>query len=313
MDPIYEGGYSPIDDHIESKLRSVQIEAQVILRIIEHSAGMMPTQHAQGQLLGLDVDTCLHATDTFPYRSRNKDEEGGDTNPEETQYQIDMLRSLSQVNADSNTIGWYTSTSSGGNSLPDNFLDIQLQTQRAIKKSVVVVYDPLEAQVGKPAFKAYRLDLSPHMLLKKHLDATTLGLTANSLKELPITIRCSPLAEVFFMKHVAPLVQCQSDTLNLDFHEVLDGTMRNMHEGLSKFHAENTQQQQWERQNRQMQKNRGSQNLQQQNRPMVQQPADATLTAQQITKQCKQLEELGSDSFRKLFLVSREEGKVFPK
>jgi len=278
----------------------------VIMRIMEHSKGIAPTQHAQGQLLGLDVDTCLHTTTTFPYR--NKEDESAEVNQEETQYQIDMLRSLSEVNADSNTVGWYTSTSSVANFLPENFLDIQLQTQRAVPKSIALVYNPAEAAVGKQAFKAYRLDLPVHMLLNKTLDAHDLGLTVSSLKELPITIRCSPLVEVFFSKSVAPQINNHFDTLNLDFHEVLEGSMRNVHEGLQKFQQEHSQQYQWERQNRMQAKNRGFQSLQ---RPQVQQPTgNMSLTTRQISQQCKELEGLASDSFSKLFLVSRESGKA---
>jgi len=284
-------------------MKSVQLEAQVVLRIINHVRQVPPMQHAQGQLLGLDVDSVLHCTASFAYK--NKEDEMADGNQEElTAYQMDMLGYLREVNVDSNTVGWYSATV-GANLFPENFLEIQLATQRAVPKSVVLICDPNEAGAGYPAFKAYRLDL-PRNVLNRHMDAASIPLSASLLQEVPITIRTSPLVELFFNRHVGPQVNHNFDSLNCDLGPCVESSLRHVFEGLQKLQAEQSQIYQYERQIRQSQKQRGFQSLPPP-RPQGPVPGDTLLTTKLIQSHCKSIEKVANSSLSKLYLASREE------
>lgn len=50
----------------ETPMRQVQVEGQVILKIVEHCKAAMPNL-VTGQLLGLDIGQTLEVTDCFPF------------------------------------------------------------------------------------------------------------------------------------------------------------------------------------------------------------------------------------------------------
>lgn len=51
---------------IESSVKSVQLDGQVMLKIIQHCSDALPNL-VTGQLLGLDVGFTLEITDCFPF------------------------------------------------------------------------------------------------------------------------------------------------------------------------------------------------------------------------------------------------------
>ena len=51
---------------VETPLRQVQVEGQVILKIVDHCKGAFPNL-VTGQLLGLDIGQTLEVTDCFPF------------------------------------------------------------------------------------------------------------------------------------------------------------------------------------------------------------------------------------------------------
>jgi hypothetical protein len=54
----------------ETAVRSVQLDAQVVLKIMQHCDGALPNI-VTGQLLGLDVGAMLEVTDCFPFPVRH--------------------------------------------------------------------------------------------------------------------------------------------------------------------------------------------------------------------------------------------------
>lgn len=51
---------------LETVVRTVQLDSQVVLKIMQHCDGAMPNI-VTGQLLGLDVGSMLEVTDCFPF------------------------------------------------------------------------------------------------------------------------------------------------------------------------------------------------------------------------------------------------------
>eukprot|EP00397_Hematodinium_sp_SG-2012_P017999 GEMP01018421.1.p1 GENE.GEMP01018421.1~~GEMP01018421.1.p1 ORF type:complete len:298 (+),score=55.66 GEMP01018421.1:29-922(+) len=289
--------------YVDDSVESVQLEAQVIMRISKHCRQQAPLQ-VMGHLLGLDVESSLHATACFAYKAKQDDAE--ENQDEATAFQMDMLRSLREVNVDSNAIGWYCSTYMG-NFITDSFIETQLATQKAIPKSVALVYDPLQAAVGKPAFKAYRLDIPRSKLEDEKMDSQAImTLSEKFLKEVPVTIRCSPLVEVFLHEYVRPQVQYQFDTLNLDSAPFMENSMRYLIDSLEEFQSEQQRMQLFERQNRPGGKQQRYPMNAPQQRMGQPRPTDQLLIGKQIQSHCGHIEKYAGDSFSKLFLVSRE-------
>lgn len=54
---------------LETVVRTVQLDAQVVLKIMQHCDGAAPNI-VTGQLLGLDVGSMLEVTDCFPFPVR---------------------------------------------------------------------------------------------------------------------------------------------------------------------------------------------------------------------------------------------------
>jgi translation initiation factor 3 subunit H len=69
---------------------------------------------------------------------------------------LEMMARLREVGVDSNTVGWYTSTYLGS-FLNDSLVETQYNYQAAIKKCVVLVFDPVKTSQGLLSLRAYRL------------------------------------------------------------------------------------------------------------------------------------------------------------
>lgn len=68
-----------------------------------------------------------------------------------------MMKSLREVNVDTNSVGWYRSAYLGS-IFNESMIESQYQYQSKIEKSIVLVYDPLQsATLGVLSLKAYRL------------------------------------------------------------------------------------------------------------------------------------------------------------
>ncbi|MEW5319343.1 MAG: hypothetical protein WDW38_010502 [Sanguina aurantia] len=139
---------------IESSVKSVQLDGQVMLKIIQHCSDALPNL-VTGQLLGLDVGFTLEITDCFPFPSNAGDEDEADDSAGAS-YQLDMMRCLREVNVDNNTVGWYQSATMGTFQTME-LIETFVNYHENIKKCVCLVYDPQRAGRGSVALRAIRL------------------------------------------------------------------------------------------------------------------------------------------------------------
>merc|ERR1712137_78830 len=175
----------------------IQIDGLVVLKIIQHCKRSLPDL-VTGQLLGLGTQNVLEVTNCFPFPRSSGDDTNNDSG---ASYQIDMMKYLREVNADSNTVGWYQSTYLGS-CLNESMIDFQYNYQTTIKKCVVIVYDPLQTTQGTLSLKAYRLTESFMELYKaqsfsqKSLDQARLSFN-DIFEEVKIEVKNSTLSNAW--------------------------------------------------------------------------------------------------------------------
>ena len=125
---------------------------QVVTKVIKHCQQALPA-FVTGQLLGLDVGKTLEVTHSFPFPSK---EGGGDGDDDSTEYQMEMMRCLRDVNVDNNTVGWYQSTYFSS-FIDDACVETQYNYQSHIKNCVMLIYDPSRSRTSGVALRAFRL------------------------------------------------------------------------------------------------------------------------------------------------------------
>merc|ERR1711934_8214 len=192
------------EEEKEEKLEVVEIDGLAVLKIVKHCKEYLP-QLVTGQLLGLDFDNTLEVTNCFPFPTRATDGDGEEYDDSEgADYQIDMMRSLRDVNVDNNTVGWYQSTYLGSH-ITENLIATQFNYQESIPKCVCLIFDPLKTAQGNLALKAVRLTDSFLALYKGGeftLDSILKsGVCAEDIfEELPIEVRNSNLIKAFLLQ-----------------------------------------------------------------------------------------------------------------
>lgn len=183
----------------------VELDGLVVLKIIQHAQDHLP-ELVTGQLLGLDRlddgSSVLEVTSSFPYPNRTSDleeesGEGGET------YQYDMMRCLREVNFDYNTVGWYSSSLLGSH-LDESTIESQFSFQTNIKKSILLVYDPLKTAQGVLSLRAFRLSPAFMELYKSSTftkdSITKAGLSFDQIYiELPIKIHNAQLVSALLL------------------------------------------------------------------------------------------------------------------
>ncbi|KAJ2563194.1 hypothetical protein IW140_006190 [Coemansia sp. RSA 1813] len=178
-----------------SHVSTVKVDALAMLKIVKHSREYYPTS-VNGQLLGMEINGVLEVTNAFPVPTQPGSEE------DMTNYQVEMIQCLREVNVDSSSVGWYQSTRLG-DFMQQPLLDVQASYQASPNNpSVVLIHDTAKSeQSGNLSLRAFRL--SPvYLELAKAGKFTTKemaakGLTyANVLEELPVQIETSSLASV---------------------------------------------------------------------------------------------------------------------
>ena len=159
----------------ETPLKEVQLEALVAMRIIKHATSTFPTP-STGFLLGLDINSQVHITNSFPFPAAAP-EASANSDPYHQQdaaslaaaapraksnvaYQNEMIKFLREVNTDAQNVGWYISCSMGG-FINTNFIENQYFYQRAQdERTVALVFDVSRSSQGSLSLKAYRLSPS---------------------------------------------------------------------------------------------------------------------------------------------------------
>lgn len=202
----------------EAGLKAVQLDGQVVLKIMQHCNEALP-HLVTGQLLGLDVGQTLEVTDCFPFPASVGDEDGHTSLG--ASYQLDMMRSLREVNVDNNTVGWYQSTVLGSFQTAE-LIETFANYYENIKKCVCLVYDPHKAQRGSLGMKAIRLKDSFIEVFKEHKTSGKELREANLswkdvFQDIPIKIHNSSLIQALVtdLEPEAAATQGDFDRLNL--------------------------------------------------------------------------------------------------
>jgi len=265
---------------------------------------------------------------------KKKNDEEADAKGAE--YQLEMMRCLREVNVDNNIAGWYSST------YMESFLNkftiaTQFKYQERIKKSVLIVYDPLRTSQGILSLKAVRLT-APFMEVYKTQVFSKESLTKGNLtfddifEEVPIRIHNSQLVNAFlFDLQEQSSMECDSDRLGLSTNPFLERNMEYLIESMDELSQEQTKfrfyQNSLQRQQAQqlawLQKRRvenvarkknGEQELPEEDpnnpifKPLVEpNRLESLLLTKQINNYCKQMNNFSGNSFAKLYLFGELE------
>lgn len=180
------------------------------MKIVKHCNDNTPV-NVVGSLLGLDVHGVLEVTYSLPFPDRKAD--GGDSE-EASDYQIEMMRMLRDVNVDNNCVGWYQSMSFGTLSTSE-IVGYQYEYQSSeelSENSVVILYDPQRSKRGNLVLKAFRL--SDEYILQRRIKSNSFIKPKNILQELPVKITNGCYSSAF--------LRCLQDTHTADLSSKFD-------------------------------------------------------------------------------------------
>mmetsp|Transcript_38130 Transcript_38130/g.61066 ORF Transcript_38130/g.61066 Transcript_38130/m.61066 type:complete len:359 (+) Transcript_38130:78-1154(+) len=335
-------------DGAETPLRSVQIDGQVVMKIVKHCKEQSPTL-VTGQLLGLDIGATLEVTDCFPFPSRSASTNAGvDEEADEDEganYQLEMMRCLREINVDNNTVGWYQSTYLGSY-YTEELIETFLAYQENIKRCVCIVYDPRRSTQGSFGLKALRLT-ETFMEIYKAGEFTFEKITDKSISwqdivsEVPVTISNSALVSAVMGEltrgpagdDAADVVQADLDRLSMSTNPFLEKSLEYLSECMDDLAAEQQKVAFYQRNlsRQQLQQAQWAQKRKQENlarRAAGQEllpeeedannPAFKTLTepsrlegfliTNQVNQYCNQIQDFSQQSLQKLYLVSGAQG-----
>ncbi|KAJ2860496.1 hypothetical protein GGI22_002699 [Coemansia erecta] len=186
-----------LDLERSTQVTEVKVDALAVLKIVKHSREFYPTS-VNGQLLGMEIAGVLEVTNAFPVPTQPGSEE------DMTNYQIEMIQCLREVNVDSSSVGWYQSTRLG-DFMQQPLLDVQASYQASPNNpSVVLIHDTAKSeQSGNLSLRAFRLSAAYLELANSNggkfttKEMASKGLTyANVLEELPVKIETSSMGSV---------------------------------------------------------------------------------------------------------------------
>eukprot|EP00879_Flechtneria_rotunda_P006685 GHRR01007025.1.p1 GENE.GHRR01007025.1~~GHRR01007025.1.p1 ORF type:complete len:333 (+),score=130.07 GHRR01007025.1:296-1294(+) len=224
-------------DNRDTLLKAVQLDGQVVLKIMQHCDGAAP-QIVTGQLLGLDVGQTMEVTDCFPFPSAEEDADAG------ANYQLDMMRCLREVSVDNNTVGWYQSSVLGSFQTQE-MIETFISYHDSIKKCICIVYDPQKSQRGQVGLRAIRLKDSFIELFKEQKltgkDLREAGISWREVfVEVPIKIHNSSLAQALIadLNPGSGATAADLERLNLANAGYMSKTMNNLIECLDDLLAE---------------------------------------------------------------------------
>lgn len=297
-------------------IHSVEIDALVILQIMKHCKHHTPAT-VTGQLLGLDVDGVLQVTHSFGVFERGEENQQDDRG----QFMVDMQKSLRDVNVDSNLVGWYQTTQLGqifSNTTVDTMrsvLDAQYLYQKDMACSIFLVYDPLQAAIGKPSFKA--LQMTPQFLsyYAAYNDPSYTGEQMNLQEiptnemflEIPVFIKSAAIVEAFLLEWslMDTSATSQIEALDTENQVFAERNMQLLIGALEGLAQEQQKLQMYEKMLSSGDKGKGKGKRQQALQPKQ---LDTMILSRQIQDYCKQINDFCGDSFGKLFLLSNKPG-----
>mmetsp|Transcript_21433 Transcript_21433/g.26386 ORF Transcript_21433/g.26386 Transcript_21433/m.26386 type:complete len:339 (-) Transcript_21433:8-1024(-) len=302
-----ESGYNA--EQSEGDLMSVEMDALVFLQIMKHCRQHAP-QPVTGQLLGMDVGNVLQLTHSFGYVQKGSEVENAAQIDEGVQFQMDTLRKLREVNVDSNTVGWYQTTHLG-QFINKDVIHSQHGFQTEIPRSVLVVYDSLQAAIGKPSFKALQLtkefmEMYGASYAAPKADLFEMMSVNEMFVEIPIVVTASPLAECFLLDWsiMSPLATSQVDTLDVENQAFFEKNVQLLSSALANLAEEQQKMAQYERNagRKGDDKGKGKGGY----RQAQPQPLDTMVLSKQIQNYCKAINNYAGDAFSKVYLVSNK-------
>eukprot|EP00440_Ansanella_granifera_P070732 gb/GFBE01076760.1/.p1 GENE.gb/GFBE01076760.1/~~gb/GFBE01076760.1/.p1 ORF type:complete len:344 (+),score=115.60 gb/GFBE01076760.1/:1-1032(+) len=309
-----EGAYSAKDTS-QRPLKSVEMDCLVYMQIMKHCRQHVP-QAVTGQLLGMDVEDVLQLTHSFGYVQRNDkswEETQGQSQDDGSDYTLDTLKRLRDVNVDSNVVGWYQTTHLG-QFISTTVIDSQFKYQTEIPRSVLVVYDSLQAAIGKPSFKALQLR-SDFMQMYNSVSAAAkadlVDIPVNEMfVEIPITVTSNPLAECFLLDWAIadPLTtMSQVETLDVENQAFFEKNVQLLTTALQELADEQQKVVMFERNmgrgGKGDDKGKGKGYRWNQGAPK---PIDTMVLSKQIQNYCKAINSYAGDAFSKVYLVSNK-------
>lgn len=144
------------------------------MKIIKHCSQTFPTT-ATGFLVGMDKTAILEVTNSFPFPTIEAPPTDGHHNDNNaasnlaaaaprakanTNYQIEMIKKLREVNVDANNTGWYTSANLG-NFININMIENQYFYQKEMnERTAAIVHDVSRSSQGSLSLRAFRLSPS---------------------------------------------------------------------------------------------------------------------------------------------------------
>jgi translation initiation factor 3 subunit H len=257
-----------------------------------------------GQLLGLDVDGVLEVTHSFGMPQDTGEAEQPANKEEANQnFQIDYQKCLRDVNMDYNTVGWYQTTHLGQYFRAEAIESQYTYYQKEDPCSIFLVYDPFQAEIGKPSFKALRLTSQFLSRYEEWKNGTLLDVPCNEIfEEIPIYVKSPAIVEAFMVDWTLmdPTSNSQIESLDTENQVFLERNMHLLIETLDKLQQEQQKMQMYERA---ADKGKGKGKSRQMQQPKQ---LDTMVLSQQIQNYCKQINGFSCDSFGKLFLLSNK-------
>ncbi|XP_065843220.1 eukaryotic translation initiation factor 3 subunit H-like [Oscarella lobularis] len=316
-------------------IESIQVDGLVVLKIIQHceQEGGGP-ELVQGVLVGLIDEGAkrLEITNCFPFPSPRGDDDDDDS-AQVRDYQMEMMRLLREVNVDHMQVGWYQSTFVRS-SLNKTLVESQLNYQKSIEESIVLLYDPLRTRQGCLSLKAYRLS-ADFMALSKEAQELSLenfnksGLSFERLfEEVSLVIKNSHLIRAFLLEmgEEEESQDVPNDFLGLGTSAVLEKNVHLLMEGIEEIvqdtnklanyqrqvskHQQQVQQQLHKRQQENTSRaQRGEDPLPEEDvgklpkAPQCPSRLESLLMSRQVDGYCREVNQFASQSFGKLFLA----------
>merc|ERR1719469_618213 len=289
-------------------MTSVQLDALAYLQIMKHGSQMVGGQECTGQLLGLDEDTTVHVTQSFPWPQQDQEYP-----VDSEQHTYNMLLRLREVNVDSHIAGWYNTTHLG-QFFSTRVIDTQFVYQNEEPRAVLLIYDQLQSAIGKTSFKALQLT-DAFMTLYSEANMTGRDRlselpSSEMFREIPVTISASVLAENFLVDWAMAdpaSTTSQVAVLDVENQAFMEKNMQLLTGALEDLAMEQLKLMNFERSmTRTKGKEKGEQKGGGKGRPPRQ--IDTMIISQQIKNHCAAINNFATDSFGKVYLMSNKPG-----
>eukprot|EP00977_Amphora_coffeiformis_P004559 scaffold982_cov169-Amphora_coffeaeformis.AAC.12 len=254
-----------------------------------------------GSLLGLSSGKgVLEVTQSFPNPdSSNKAADDAEGAGEGTDFQIEMMRMLREVNADNNCVGWYQSMYLGIYSTT-NVLENQLSYQTDLSpNAVVLLYDPMQTSHGNLVLKCLRL--TDECVALKTRDSNAFIEPSKIFESVPIKLVNPGLVRAYLCQSSSTMEPSNMalDRLDLSTNPYLEKHLEFLCSWVDDLAVEQQKFQYFARQlARQDKKSNAGQP-----RPEVPRRMEGLLIANQIQSYVDQMDRFAGDGMSKLYLA----------